>query len=75
MRVLNGVANVSNSHKANVYAGVWRELEDAKRGSQGEGHRQAVRSTSKLYTEWKVERLRLSIGENAQHLEITDWID
>ena len=75
MRVLDGVVDVSMSHEANVSAGVWRELEDAKRGSQGEGHRRAVRSTSKLYTEWKVERLKLSIGENAQHLEITDWMD
>ena len=58
-----------------ILTGVWREQADAKRGSQGEGHRQSVRSTSKLYTEWKVERLRLLIGENGQHLEITDWKD
>ena len=58
-----------------MFVGVWREQADAKRGSQGEGHRQSVRFTSKLYTEWRVERLKLVIGENGKSLEITDWED
>ena len=53
--------------------GVWREHEDAKRGSRGERHRRAAEATSKLYTEWKVERMKLVVGDGVKHWEIVEW--
>lgn len=61
-------------HRLTV-SGVWREYVDAKRGSSGEGHHRAMQATSKLYTEWKVERLKLVIGKNVEHWDIVGWKD
>jgi hypothetical protein len=55
--------------------GVWRAREDASSGVTGSGHAQAMRETWKLYTEWKVERLKLAVGVNALHWEIIKWQD
>jgi len=54
------------------FAGIWNTGEDAKRGGRGEGHREAARATVKLYSEWRVERLRFEIGENAEQWSIHD---
>lgn len=55
--------------------GVWRAREDASSGVKGAGHAQAMRETRKLYLEWKVERLKLIVGENDLHWELTQWQD
>ena len=55
------------------YIGVWNKFEDAQRGGRGEGHREAAKATANMYLEWKVERLGLEIGENANHWSIREW--
>ncbi|KAI9778925.1 MAG: hypothetical protein M1835_004809 [Candelina submexicana] len=59
----------------NLATCVWRDRDDAKRGGAGEGHRQAMRATAGLYTEWKVERLRLNIEKGAYEWSIVEWVD
>lgn len=55
--------------------GIWRARKDASSGVKGAGHAQAMRETRKLYVEWKVERLKLVVGENALDWDITQWQD
>jgi len=55
--------------------GVWRAREDASSGVSGSGHARAMRETRKLYMEWKVERLKLFVGDNALHWKIVKWQD
>ena len=55
--------------------GVWRNKEDARLGSGGEGHRRAAMATRGLYAEWKIERLALVIGDGAEHWRIESWRD
>ena len=66
-------------HKTQVtlltIAGIWRTREDAKRAGSGPGHAQAMKATSSLYTEWKVERLKLVVGEGARDWHIVKWQD
>ncbi|KAI9781544.1 MAG: hypothetical protein M1816_002259 [Peltula sp. TS41687] len=59
----------------NLATCVWRDTDDAKRGSAGKGHRRASAATKGLYTEWHIERLQLSIGDRAEHWTINDWRD
>lgn len=59
----------------NLATCVWRDYEDSKRGSAGKGHRQAAKETRVLYTEWKIDRLRLQVDEDAKAWSIVDWID
>ncbi|KAI9722295.1 MAG: hypothetical protein M1812_001767 [Candelaria pacifica] len=67
-----GVPDVNGRNLATC---VWRDRDDAKRGGAGEGHRRAMRATAGLYTEWKVERLRLAIEKGAHEWSIVEWFD
>ena len=53
--------------------GVWNTAEDAQRGGRGEGHREAAKTTANMYSEWRVERLDLTIRENAEDWSIKEW--
>ncbi|KAI9808639.1 MAG: hypothetical protein M1825_003790 [Sarcosagium campestre] len=59
----------------NLATCLWRNREDAKRGSAGAGHQRAMMATRGFYTEWKLERLRFTIGDGAQHWSIDEWED
>ncbi|MCJ1288440.1 hypothetical protein MMC26_007797 [Xylographa opegraphella] len=56
----------------NLATCVWRSRDDARKGGSGGDHVQAMRETTKLYTEWEVERLTLVIGEGVRHWEIVE---
>ncbi|TVY88455.1 UPF0643 protein [Lachnellula willkommii] len=58
----------------NLATCVWRSLHDAKIGSVGEAHRQAAGAARQLYSEWKIERLRLLIKDDAKEWEISQWV-
>ena len=55
--------------------GIWREREDAKRGSIGPGHKEAMRATISMYTEWKLERLTLVVDDNVEGWSLATWED
>lgn len=57
----------------NLATCVWRSQEDARIGSIGEAHRRAAGAARKLYTEWRIERLKLTIQDGATEWEIGDW--
>ena len=59
----------------NLATCVWRRPEDAKAGSIGPAHRKAAGATRYLYSDWKIERLRLLIRDGAQDWEIGQWVD
>ncbi|RDW66282.1 hypothetical protein BP6252_09917 [Coleophoma cylindrospora] len=59
----------------NLATCVWRSLHDARIGSVGEAHRLAAGAARKLYTEWHIERLRLTIKDAATDWEISQWVD
>ncbi|TVY20050.1 UPF0643 protein PB2B2.08 [Lachnellula arida] len=59
----------------NLATCVWRSLHDARVGSVGEAHRQAAGAARQLYSEWKIERLRLLIKDDAKEWEINQWVD
>ena len=54
-------------------SGIWNKFEDAQQGSKGERHREAAKATADLYSEWRVERLGLEIGEDVNQWSITEW--
>ncbi|KAE8452374.1 hypothetical protein EG329_001074 [Mollisiaceae sp. DMI_Dod_QoI] len=62
-----------DSEGRNLATCVWRNAEDARRGSVGVAHKKAAGATRLLYTEWKIERLRLTINDDATDWEITEW--
>lgn len=41
----------------------------------GEAHRTAAGATRFLYSEWKIERLRLLIKDGAEEWEIGQWVE
>ena len=55
--------------------GVWRRYEDARPGSAGPGHKAAIKATRELYTEWRIERLRLVIEDGVAGWRIEEWVD
>lgn len=59
----------------NLATCVWRNQEDARIGSVGEAHRRAAGATRFLYTEWRIERLRLLIKDEVKNWEIGQWVD
>lgn len=64
-----------DEHGRNLATCVWRTLEDARIGSVGEAHRRAAGAARSLYTEWRIERLKLLIKDDAAAWEITQWVD
>jgi len=59
----------------NLATCVWRSQDDARAGSVGPAHRKAAGATRTLYTEWKIERLRLLIKDSSRDWEIGQWTD
>lgn len=55
--------------------GIWRDFADARPASVGPGHKEAMRATIDMYTEWKLERLRFEIDDGAGAWRITPWED
>lgn len=56
-------------------AGVWRNRADARRGGAGPGHAQAMKAAVRMYDEWFVERLKLTVDPNVGSWNFTTWID
>ncbi|MCJ1382137.1 hypothetical protein MMC17_005249 [Xylographa soralifera] len=56
----------------NLATCIWRSRDDARKGGSGVDHVRAMRETIKLYTEWNVERLNLTIGEGVRHWKIIE---
>lgn len=55
---------IPNAEGRNLATCVWRDFKDARPASSGEGHKAAARATIQMYTEWKIERLRLMIDDD-----------
>jgi hypothetical protein len=61
--------------KALTETGIWRARDDARKGGAGPGHRQAMRETLHLYTEWHVERLKLVVSDRGRSWNFIEWQD
>ncbi|CAF9941020.1 MAG: hypothetical protein ALECFALPRED_008966 [Alectoria fallacina] len=59
----------------NLATCIWRNFADARSASVGPGHKEAMRATVNMYTEWKLERLKFEIGDGAASWSITPWED
>ncbi|KAB8291134.1 hypothetical protein EYC80_009822 [Monilinia laxa] len=59
----------------NLATCVWRSSRDAKIGSVGPKHRVAANAARHMYTEWKIERLRLLVKDDIRGWEIDQWVD
>jgi hypothetical protein len=55
--------------------GVWRNRADARRGGAGPGHAQAMRAAARMYDEWFVERLKLTVNPNVGSWNFSAWVD
>jgi len=64
-----------NAEGRNLATCVWRNQHDARAGSVGPAHREAGEAARHLYTEWVIERLRLSIKGGATEWAITEWVE
>ena len=61
--------------KLTAKLGIWRNQADARPASMGAGHKAAMRATISLYSEWKIERLKLEIGERVNKWNVVEWED
>lgn len=61
--------------QADFQLGIWRDREDARRGGAGPGHAQATQAARKMYQEWFVERLRLTVDPKAGTWRFSEWVD
>ncbi|RAL65083.1 hypothetical protein DID88_001190 [Monilinia fructigena] len=59
----------------NLATCVWRSSRDAEIGSIGPKHRVAANAARHMYTEWKIERLRLLVKDDLRGWEIHQWVD
>ncbi|KAL9071300.1 MAG: hypothetical protein Q9161_004316 [Pseudevernia consocians] len=59
----------------NLATCIWCNSADARSASVGPGHKEAMRASTSMYTELKLERLRLEIGDGAKAWSITPWED
>lgn len=66
---------VPDENGRNLATCIWRNFADARLASIGPGHKEAMRATMNLYTEWKLERLKFEIGDGAGVWSITPWED
>lgn len=57
----------------NLATCVWRSREDALDGGRGPAHRKAAGATRSLYAYWKIDQHRLTVRDNVDSWEITDW--
>lgn len=58
-----------------IYQGIWRQQSDARPASGGPGHKAAQRATLSMYSEWRIERLKLEIGDRVDERSIVAWED
>ncbi|KAL8968197.1 MAG: hypothetical protein Q9183_002576 [Haloplaca sp. 2 TL-2023] len=79
MRETNGLLKywfgIPDSDGRNLATCIWRRRADASVGSSGDGHKAAMRATINMYSEWKIERLKLVIGDDVERWELTPWTD
>ncbi|KAI9644926.1 hypothetical protein NHQ30_006960 [Ciborinia camelliae] len=66
---------VPDENGRNLATCVWRSSRDAKIGSVGPKHRVAANAARHMYTEWKIERLRLLVKNDIEGWEIEQWVD
>ncbi|KAL1582483.1 hypothetical protein WHR41_08812 [Cladosporium halotolerans] len=59
----------------NLATCLWRDRSDARRGGAGPGHALAMRAASRMYDEWFVERLRLTVSPSNGSWRFTTWVD
>ncbi|KAK6858424.1 hypothetical protein PG995_006123 [Apiospora arundinis] len=59
----------------NLATCVWRSLHDARAGGVGPAHRKAAGAARHLYTDWKIDRHRLTIRDELSSWEIVNWTD
>ncbi|KAK6356450.1 hypothetical protein TWF718_000809 [Orbilia javanica] len=59
----------------NLATCIWRHRDDAKLGGGGPGHVRAMEAVRNIYLEWRVERLKLVVEENASEWSIGKWVD
>jgi hypothetical protein len=55
--------------------GLWRNRADARRGGAGPGHAQAMRAAVRMYDEWFVERLKLTVEPKTGYWSFATWVD
>ncbi|KAK6495350.1 hypothetical protein TWF481_003374 [Arthrobotrys musiformis] len=59
----------------NLATCIWRHRGDAKIGGGGPGHVRAMEAVRNIYLEWRVERLKLIVEDDASEWRIEDWVD
>ncbi|KAK1826054.1 hypothetical protein QBC39DRAFT_365336 [Podospora conica] len=59
----------------NLATCVWRSQEDAKKGAVGPAHRKAGGAARSLYSFWQIERYRLTIRDDAETWDISNWTE
>ncbi|OQO04030.1 hypothetical protein B0A48_10673 [Cryoendolithus antarcticus] len=57
----------------NLATCIWRNREDARRGGGGPGHIGAMMAARRMYNEWFVERLKLSVDPRARSWSFSVW--
>lgn len=57
------------------FPGIWRDRADARRGGAGPGHAQAMKAAARMYNEWYVERLRMTVGPKDGSWSFETWTD
>lgn len=62
-----------DSELRNLATCLWRSREDAIAGGRGPAHKKAAGSTRSLYAYWKIDQHRLTIRDNAESWEISEW--
>ena len=55
--------------------GLWRNRADARRGGAGPGLAHAMRAAARMYDEWFVERLKLTVDPNVGSWSFSTWVD
>ncbi|KAK6363695.1 hypothetical protein TWF730_001115 [Orbilia blumenaviensis] len=59
----------------NLATCIWRHRDDAKLGGGGPGHVRAMEAVRNIYLEWRVERLKFTVEDNASGWSIGKWVD
>ncbi|KAK0746860.1 hypothetical protein B0T18DRAFT_327051 [Schizothecium vesticola] len=59
----------------NLATCVWRSQEDAKKGAVGPAHRKAGGAARSLYSFWQIDRHRLTIRDDAETWDFSNWTE
>ncbi|KAK4244877.1 hypothetical protein C7999DRAFT_34750 [Corynascus novoguineensis] len=57
----------------NLATCIWRSQEDARKGGIGPAHRKAAGAARHLYSFWKIDRMKLTVGDGIEDWSITTW--